>query len=35
MSDHMGGFWKLIPRGKSKKKFREVEIGDINPLESV
>ena len=32
MSDHMGGFWKLIPRGKSKKKFREVEIGDINPL---
>jgi hypothetical protein len=32
-SDHMGGFWKLIPRGKSQKKFREVEIGDINPLE--
>jgi hypothetical protein len=32
-SDHMGGFWKLIPRGKSRKKFREVEIGDINPLE--
>ena len=32
MSDHMGGFWKLIPRGKGKKKFREVEIGDINPL---
>ena len=31
-SDHMGGFWKMIPRGKSKKKFREVEIGDINPL---
>jgi hypothetical protein len=31
--DHMGGFWKLIPRGKSQKKFREVEIGDINPLE--
>ena len=31
--DHMGGFWKLIPRGKSKKKFREIEIGDINPLE--
>lgn len=30
--DHMGGFWKLIPRGKSKKKFREVEIGDINPF---
>jgi hypothetical protein len=32
-SDHMGGFWKLIPRGKSQKKFREVEIGNINPLE--
>jgi hypothetical protein len=31
--DHMGGFWKLIPRGKSLKKFREIEIGDINPLE--
>jgi len=31
--DHMGGFWKMIPRGKSQKKFREVEIGDINPLE--
>ena len=31
--DHMGGFWKLIPRGKSQKKFREVEIGDIHPLE--
>ena len=30
--DHMGGFWKLIPRGKSQKKFREIEIGDINPL---
>jgi hypothetical protein len=31
--DHMGGFWKMIPRGKSQKKFREIEIGDINPLE--
>ena len=31
--DHMGGFWKLIPRGKSQKKFREVEIGDVNPIE--
>lgn len=31
--DHMGGFWKMIPRGKSRKKFREIEIGDINPLE--
>lgn len=32
-NDHMGGFWRLIPRGKSQKKFREVEIGDINPFE--
>jgi len=31
--DHMGGFWKMIPRGTSQKKFREIEIGDINPLE--
>ncbi len=31
--DHLGGFWKLIPRGKSKKKFREIEIGTINPFE--
>jgi hypothetical protein len=30
--DHMGGFWRLIPRGKSQKKFREIEIGDVNPL---
>lgn len=32
-NDHMGGFWKMIPRGKSQKKFREIEIGDINPFE--
>ncbi|HLO13932.1 MAG TPA: hypothetical protein VK206_03820, partial [Anaerolineales bacterium] len=32
MSDHMSGFSKLIPRGKSKKKFREVEIGDVDPF---
>jgi hypothetical protein len=31
--DHLGGFWKLIPRGKSRKRFREVEIGDVNPME--
>ena len=31
-SDHMSGFWRLIPRGKSTKKFREVDIGDINPF---
>jgi hypothetical protein len=31
--DHMGGFWKLIPRANNQKRFREVEIGDINPLQ--
>jgi hypothetical protein len=30
--DHIGGFWKLIPRGHSQKRFREAEIGDVNPL---
>jgi hypothetical protein len=30
-SDHLGGFWKLIPRGTSKR-VREIEIGDVNPL---
>lgn len=31
--DHMGGFWKLVQRGGPKsKRFREVEIGTVNPL---
>jgi hypothetical protein len=30
-SDHLSGFWKRVRRGKSKR-FREVDIGDINPL---
>ena len=30
-SDHMGGFWKRIRRGKGKR-FREIDIGDVNPL---
>jgi hypothetical protein len=29
--DHLGGFWKRIRRGKSKR-FREVDVGDINPF---
>jgi hypothetical protein len=29
--DHMGGFWRLVPRGTSKR-FREVELGTINPF---
>jgi hypothetical protein len=31
-SDHLSGFWKRIRRGKGDR-FREVEIGDINPFE--
>jgi len=30
-SDHMGGFWKNVRRGKGKR-FREIGIGDVNPL---
>ena len=29
--DHLGGFWKLIPRGTTKR-VREVEIGDVDPM---
>lgn len=29
--DHLGGFWKLVPRGKSGR-FREVDIGNVDPL---
>jgi len=29
--DHLGGFWKLVPRGRSKK-LREVDVGDVDPL---
>jgi hypothetical protein len=42
--DHMGGFWKLIPRGARAKpgaakrgatrqpRYREVELGDVEPM---
>ena len=32
--DHMGGFWKLVPRGGKTKRarYREVDIGSINPF---
>ena len=30
--DHLGGFWKRIPRGNTKR-FREVDLGTINPFE--
>ncbi len=29
--DHLGGFWKLTPRGTSKR-VREIEIGEVDPL---
>jgi hypothetical protein len=30
-SDHLGGFWKRVRRGKSKR-FREIEVGTVDPL---
>jgi hypothetical protein len=34
-SDHLSGFWKKVIRtGSSKKRFREVDIGRVNPFES-
>jgi hypothetical protein len=31
--DHLSGFWKLVPRGGSKRtRFREVDLGDVNPF---
>jgi hypothetical protein len=33
-SDHLSGFWKKVVRmGGSKKRFREVDIGTVNPFE--
>lgn len=33
-SDHMAGFWKLVPRkGSGKVRYREVELGRVNPFE--
>ncbi|MCP4424492.1 MAG: hypothetical protein GY803_08380 [Chloroflexi bacterium] len=29
--DHMGGFWKLVRRGNSRR-FREVDLGSVNPF---
>ena len=31
-SDHLSGFWKLVRRGQSRR-FREVDLGNINPFE--
>lgn len=30
--DHLSGFWKIIRRGQTKR-FREVDVGTINPFE--
>ena len=32
--DHMGGFWKLVPRraGSKRTRYREVDIGSVNPF---
>jgi hypothetical protein len=32
--DHMGGFWKMVPRAGSRKrkKYREVDLGSVNPF---
>ena len=29
--DHMGGFWKRVRRG-STKRYREIDLGDVNPM---
>jgi len=29
--DHIGGFWKLVRRGQTRK-FRKVELGNVNPF---
>ena len=30
-SGHLGGFWKLVRRG-SGRRFREIDLGDVDPL---
>jgi len=30
--DHLGGFWKIVPRKGSQKRFREVELGTVEPF---
>lgn len=33
-SDHLSGFWKMVVRsGSSRKRYREVDLGDVNPFE--
>jgi hypothetical protein len=30
--DHLGGFWRMVRRGQTGTRFREIEIGDVDPL---
>jgi len=33
--DHLGGFWKLVPRGGTKRgvaRYREVDLGNVDPF---
>lgn len=33
--DHLGGFWKLVPRGATKRgvvRYREVDLGSVDPF---
>ncbi|HEX9839550.1 MAG TPA: hypothetical protein VGA72_09395 [Anaerolineales bacterium] len=33
--DHLGGFWKLVPRGGTKRgvaRYREVDLGSVDPF---
>jgi PAS domain-containing protein len=31
-SDHVGGFWKRVPRFGTKTRYREVELGTVDPF---
>ena len=36
LMDHLGGFWRLVPRrpsGRSRIRYREVDLGTVNPYE--
>lgn len=30
--DHLAGFWKIVPRRGAKTRYREVELGTVDPL---
>ncbi len=31
-SDHLAGFWKLVPRQGAKTRYREVDLGTVDPF---